>query len=192
MISKTSNEEKTATFTLKDGNLVSIEGSRSIITSIDEGCRFYVKDGENLDVTVGNDHLFALKGEMVINPDGSYLKIKGSDVRLKMGDKLIMISKGTIHIFDGRGEVIIAGEGIIVKHEDTTLFTQKGDATCYRSDNMPWHEDKEVLMHGWQIHAIVGDKSILVASFSDRYEACAGTTSNGKFRFVGGVEYELF
>ena len=84
MISKTSNEEKTATFTLKDGNLVSIEGSRGIITSIDEGCRFYAKDGEDLNVTVGNDHLFALKGEMVINPDGSYLKIKGSDVRLKM------------------------------------------------------------------------------------------------------------
>ena len=185
-------EANTLTISLEDGTLVSIKGSRGIITSIDEGRRFYVKDGEDLDVTVGNDHLFALKGEMVINPDGSYLKIKGSDVRLKMGDKLIMISRGTIHIFDGRGEVIIAGEGIIVKHEDTTLFTQKGDATCYRSDNMPWYEDREVLMHGWQIHAIVGDKSILVASFSDRYEACAGTTSNGKFRFVGGVEYELF
>ena len=168
MISKTSNEEKTATFTLKDGTLVSIKGSRGIITSIDEGRRFYVKDGENLDVTVGNDHLFALKGEMVINPDGS------------------------IHLFDDMGEVVIGGEGIIVKHEDATLFTQKGDATCYRSDNVPWYKDKEVLMHGWQIHAIVGDKSILVASFSDRYEACAGTVSGGGFRFVGGVEYELF
>ena len=168
MISKTSNEEKTATFTLKDGTLVSIKGSRGIITSIDEGRRFYVKDGENLDVTVGNDHLFALKGEMVINPDGS------------------------IHLFDDMGEGVIGGEGIIVKHEDATLFTQKGDATCYRSDNVPWYKDKEVLMHGWQIHAIVGDKSILVASFSDRYEACAGTVSGGGFRFVGGVEYELF
>ena len=110
---------------------------------------------------------------------------------MKMGDKLILVSKVTIHIFDGRGEVIIAGEGIIVKHKDATLFTQKGDATCYRSDNMPWYEDKEVLMHGWQIHAIVGDNSILVASFSDRYEACAGTVSGGGFRFVSGVEYRL-
>ena len=192
MISKTSNEEKTATFTLKDGTLVSTKGSRGIITSIDEGRRFYVKDGEDLDVTVGNDHLFALKGEMVINPDGSYLKIKGSDMRLKMGDKLILVSRGTIHLFDDMGEVVIGGEGIIVKHEDATLFTQKGDATCYRSDNVPWYKDKEVLMHGWQIHAIVGDKSILVASFSDRYEACAGTVSGGGFRFVGGVEYKLF
>ncbi len=185
-------EANTSTISLEDGTLVSIKGSRGIITSIDEGRRFYVKDGEDLDVTVGNDHLFALKGEMVINPDGSYLKIKGSDVRLKMGDKLILVSRGTIHLFDDMGEVVIGGEGIIVKHEDATLFTQKGDATCYRSDNVPWYKDKEVLMHGWQIHAIVGDKSILVASFSDRYEACAGTVSGGGFRFVGGVEYELF
>ena len=144
-------EANTSTISLEDGTLVSIKGSRGIITSIDEGRRFYVKDGENLDVTVGNDHLF-----------------------------------------DDMGEVVIGGEGIIVKHEDATLFTQKGDATCYRSDNVPWYKDKEVLMHGWQIHAIVGDKSILVASFSDRYEACAGTVSGGGFRFVGGVEYELF
>ena len=185
-------EANTSTISLEDGTLVSIKGSRGIITSIDEGRRFYVKDGENLDVTVGNDHLFALKGEMVINPDGSYLKIKGLDVRLKMGDKLILVSRGTIHLFDDMGEVLIGGEGIVVKHEDATLFTQKGDATCYRSDNVPWYKDKEVLMHGWQIHAIVGDKSILVASFSDRYEACAGTDKNGSFRLVGGVEYKLF
>lgn len=187
----TSKEENPSTISLKDGTLVSIKGSRGIITT-NEDCNIFVKGGEDLDVRVGSDHLFALKGEVAINPDGSYLKIKGSDIRLKMGDKLILISRGTIHLFDDRGEVVIAGEGIIVKHEDTTLFTQKGDATCYRSDNMPWYEDKEVLMHGWQIHAMVGDKSILVASFSDRHEACAGTTSDGKFRFVGGVEYELF
>lgn len=133
----TAKEENPSTISLEDGTLVSIKGSRGIITSIDEGRRFYVKDGEDLDVTVGNDHLFALKGEMVINPDGSYLKIKGSDVRLKMGDKLIMISRGTIHLFDDIGEVVIGGEGIIVKHEDATLFSLRkgtplatGPTTC--------------------------------------------------------------
>lgn len=188
----TSKEEKPTTFTLKDGNLVSIEGARGIVTSIDEGRRFYVKDGEDLDATVGNDHLFALKGEMVVSPDGSYVGTKGSDIRLKIGDKLILVSRGTIHLFDDRGEVVITGEGIIVKHEGTTLYTQKGGVTAYRPGSMPWYDDKEVLMHGWQIHAIVGDKSILVASFVGRYEACAGTDSSGGFSFVGGVEYELF
>ena len=109
-----------------------------------------------------------------------------------MGDKLILVSRGTIHLFDDMGEVVIIGEGIIVSHGKTTLCTQKGDVKAYRPDSMPWHANKETLIHGHKIHAIVGDKSILVASFSDRYEACAGTVSGGGFRFVGGVEYELF
>lgn len=178
-------------FTLEDGNLVSIEGSRGTIQAVDEG-RFYVKDVEDLDVRVGDDRLFALKGDIYINPDGSYIRIKGSDIQLKMGDKLILVSRGTIHIFDNRGEVGITGEGIIVKHEDTTLFTQKGGATVYRSGSTPWYTNKEVLMHGWQIHAVVDGKSILVASFTDRYEASAGTASGGGFKFTGGVKYELF
>ena len=187
----TSKEERPTTFTLKDGNLVSIEGSRGLIQAADEG-RFYVRGGEDLDIKIGDDRLFALKGEMVINPDGSYIKVKGSDVQLKMGDKLILVSRGTIHLFDDMGEVVIIGEGIIVSHGKTTLCTQKGDVKAYRPDSMPWHANNETLIHGHKIHAIVGDKSILVASFSDLYEACAGTDKNGSFRLVGGVEYKLF
>ena len=98
----TSKEEKPITFTLKDGNLVSIEGSRGVIQAVDEG-RFYVRDGEDLDIKIGDDRLFALSGEVIITPDGSYIKVKGSDIQLKMGDKSILISRGTIRIFDNTG-----------------------------------------------------------------------------------------
>lgn len=64
-----------ATFTLEDGTLVSIKGTKGIITT-NEDCEIFVKDGEELTVTVGNDRLFALEGNVVINRTGSYLKIK--------------------------------------------------------------------------------------------------------------------
>ncbi|WP_369000640.1 hypothetical protein TM074_01585 [Candidatus Nanosynbacter sp. TM7-074] len=186
----TSKEEKPITFTLKDGNLVSIEGSRGVIQAVDEG-RFYVRDGEDLDIKIGDDRLFALSGEVIITPDGSYIKVKGSDIQLKMGDKSILISRGTIRIFDNTGEAIIAGEEIVVKHGDSTIFTPRGDATIYRSSDMPRYTDKETLVHGWKIHAIVEDRARFIDSFTGYQEACVGTTSGGKFRFVVGVEYRL-
>ena len=175
------------TIPLEDGSLVRVESPRGIRYS-DKDDKVYVEVAEALDVRVGNDHLFALSGEVVINPDGSYLTIRGSDAQLKMGDKSITVSKGTIHIFDDRAKVVLTGEGIIVKHKSTTLYTQKGSVTAYRTGNA----DREVFMRGFRIHAIVGDEYRLIASSSDRYEACAGTVNGGGFMCVGGVEYELF
>lgn len=179
-----------ATFTLEDGTLVSIKGTKGIITT-NEDCEIFVKDGEELTVTVGNDRLFALEGSVVINRTRSYLKIKGSNLQMEMEDKFILISRGTIRIFDNTGEAIIAGEKIVIKHGDSTIFTPRGDATIYRSSDMPWYTDKETLVHGWKIHAIVKDQARFIDSFTGYQKARVGTTSGGKFRFVVGVEYRL-
>ena len=184
----TTREDKSAAFALKNKTIVSIESPSGIRYS-DKDDKVYIEVAEALDVRVGNDdHLFALKGEVVVNPSGSYLKIKGLNARLKMGDKSITVSKGTIYIFADRTKVVLTGEGIIVKHKSTILYTQKGSVTAYKSNDT---DNQEVFMRGLQIHAEIGDEYRLIASSSDRYEACAGTVSGGGFRCVGGVEYEL-
>lgn len=156
MTSKTSNEEKTTTFTLEDGTFI-----------------FVVEGPRRDDVERSTDK-------------DSYLQVSGSIIYLRLGDKITMVSNGTIRIND-KGEVCIDGEKIVIIHKDVTIYTPKGSATLRSASDTP----QETLVHGWKIYVVLRNKRLFIDSFAGWRQATVGTTYSGKFQFIEGIEYAL-
>jgi hypothetical protein len=158
MTSTTSNEEKTTTFTLEDGTFI-----------------FVVEDPRRDNVERSTDK------------DGiPCLQVEGSIVYLRLGNKIALVSNGTICIND-KG-VCIDGEKIVIIHKDVTIYTPEGSATLYRSAS---DTPQETLVHGWKIYVVLRNKRLFIDSFAGWRQATVGTTYSGKFQFIEGIEYAL-
>lgn len=181
------------TIPLEDGSLVRVESPRGIRYSTDEEDKVYVEVAKEVTISIGeNDRLFMLKGAVTINPALSIVGVKGyEDIQLKVGDKTITASRrATIHIFDDMEEVLIGGEEITIRYKDMVLYTPEGGGHIYRSSNVSYLGDREILLRGRQLQGIVDGQPLLVRC---RYiggfyeEACVGTTRGGKLELITGV-----
>lgn len=181
------------TIPLEDGSLVRVESPRSIRYSTDEEDKVYVEVAKEVTISIGeNDRFFMLKGAVTINPALSIVGVKGyEDIQLKVGDKTITASRrATIRIFDDMEEVFINGEGITIRYKDMVLYTPKGGGHIYRSSNVSYPGDREILLRGRQFQGIVDGQPLLVrCRYIDGFyqEACIGTTRGGELELITGV-----
>jgi len=154
----TSKEEKSTTFTLEDGTFIFVESSRR----------------DNVERSTDKDGI-------------PYLQVKGSIVYLRLGDKIALVSNGTIRIFNDK--VCIDGEKIVIIHKGVTIYTPKeGSATLYKSAS---DTPRKTLVHGWKIYVVLRNKRLFIDSFAGWRQATVGTTYSGKFQFIEGIEYTL-
>lgn len=181
------------TIPLEDGSLVRVESPRGIRYSTDKEDKVYVEVAKEVTISIGeNDRLFMLKGAVTINPALSIVGVKGYEgIQLKVGDKTITASRrATIRIFDDMEEVFINGEGITIRYKDMVLYTPKGGGHIYRSSNVSYPGDREILLRGRQFQGIVDGQPLLVrCRYIDGFyqEACIGTTRGGELELITGV-----
>lgn len=142
--------------------------------TLEDGTFIFVERRDNVERSTDKDGI-------------SYLQVEGSIVYLRLGDKIALVSNGTIRIND-KGKVCIDGEKIVIIHKDVTIYTPEGSATLYRSAS---DTPREALVHGWKIYVVLRNKRLFVDSFAGWRQATVGTTYSGKFQFIEGIEYTL-
>ena len=147
---------------------------KSTTFTLEDGTFIFVERRDNVERSTDKDGI-------------PYLQIEGSIICLRLGDKIALVSNGTIRIND-KGEVCIDGEKIVIIHKDVTIYTPEGSATLYRSAS---DTPQKTLVHGWKIYVVLRNKRLFIDSFAGWKQATVGTTYSGKFQFIEGIEYTL-